>query len=187
MSAIYVGYTTLTLPGWERFAPEVKVPANYKDPIKIAAFIEEAKKRQAAEASMQVLTGAIGDLAVSDSKGETHKMTAQEFIKLFPDPGNCLVCYKPLNLLRFVVAQLVVEGKTPPVWAVRSETFGTALLDGGDTVRVIDPIRALIGHNADDAANLRAVVQRFNLDGKANPGAEWLAVLAMKAGNLIGV
>lgn len=186
MAAIYAGYTTLTLPGWERFAAEVKAPSNYKDPVKIQAFIEDAKKRQAMEASEKVLTGAIADLAVSDSKGEVHKMDVTEFIKLFPQPGDCLVCFRPFHLLRFLVAQLAANGTTPPSWMIRSETFGVSLL-GNDAVRIIDPVRALVGHEAAEEANLMAFVQRFNLNVKATPGAEWLAVMAMQAGKLIGV
>ncbi len=176
----------MTLPGWERFAPEVKVPANYKDPVKIQSFIEDAKKRQAMEASEKVLTGAIADLVVSDNKGEVHKMDVSEFIKLFPNPGNCLVCFKPFHLLRFLVAQMAVVGQVPPAWMVRSETFGVSLL-GNDEVRIVDPVRALIGHEATEETNLMAFVQRFNLNVKANPGAEWMAVMAMQAGKLIGV
>jgi len=187
MASIYAGYTTLTLPGWERFAPEVKAPANYKDPVKIQSFIEEAKKRQAMEASEKVLTGAVADLAVSDNKGEVHKMGTMEFIKLFPNPGNCLVCFKPFHLLRFLVAQMAVVGQVPPAWMVRSETFGMPLLEGCDTIRVVDPVRALIGHEAAEETNLMAFTQRFNLNVEANPGAGWLAVMAMRAGKLIGV
>ena len=186
MASIYAGYTTLALPGWERFAPEIKAPANYKDPVKIQSFIEDAKKRQALDASDKVLTGAVADLAVSDSKGEVHKMEPSEFVNLFPQPGNCLVCFKPFHLLRFLVAHMAVNGMTPPSWMVRSETFGTSLL-GNDEVRIVDPVRALIGHEVAEETNLMGFVQRFGINVKANPGAEWMAVMAMQAGKLIGV
>ena len=185
MVSIYAGYTTLTLPGWERFAEEVKAPANYKDPVKIASFIEDAKKRRALEASEKVLTGMIADLAISDDKGVAKKITIEEFIGLFPGSGNRLVCYKPYHLLRFVVAHLAAAGKVPPAWAVRSEPFGASVL-GNEEVAIVDPIRALIGHAAEDEANLPAFVQRFNIKFIAS-GAEAQALLALKAGNLIGV
>jgi hypothetical protein len=186
MASIYAGYTTLTLPGWERFAPEVKAPANYKDPVKIQAFIEDAKKRQAMDASGKVLTGALADLAVCDNKGEVHKMSVSEFISLFPSPGNRLVCYRPFNLLRFVVAQLIGAGKSPAAWMVRSETFGNALL-GNEEVSIFDPVRAVIGHEADDEANLLAFVTRFSIKVEAPAGAEAMAFLAMKTGQMLGV
>ena len=186
MASIYAGYTTIPIPGWERFAPEVKAPSNYKDPVKISEFIEAAKKRQAMDASGKVLTGALADLAVCDSKGEVHKVTVQEFVMLFPTPGNRLVCYRPFNLMRFIVAQLVSEGKTPSSWMVRSETFGSSLL-GNEEVAILDPVRALIGHDADDEANLLAFVNRFGIKVEAPAGAEAMAFLAMKTGQMLGV
>ena len=69
---------------------------------------------------------------------------------------------------------------------VRSETFGNALL-GNEEVSIFDPVRAVIGHEADDEANLLAFVTRFSIKVEAPAGAEAMAFLAMKTGQMLGV
>jgi hypothetical protein len=76
MSAIFVGYRTITSPDFSDFVVEPKAPKNYKDPEKISAYIEEARAETRASASSKPFTGIFEEASIclyddgADSKKE---------------------------------------------------------------------------------------------------------------------
>jgi len=90
MPTVYVGYTLTTRPDWEQYVGEIKAPGNYKDPVKIEAYKEEAKKKRAAEAAERVLTGQLDEMIVVTSKGVREPVTGavQFFEQLLAGPRS---------------------------------------------------------------------------------------------------
>lgn len=189
MPELYVGYTLKARPDWESYVGEIKAPGNYKDPVKIAAYIDDAKKRKAAEASERVLTGQLDELMVIARGDRITVDGAVAFFDTVMADYTTIVCVKPFHLLRILVAEYVVETKKPaPKWAVRSETFGHPLLltKKETDITIIDPVRALVGSTSEEQTDPDTFMKRFDLKVEG-AGAERMVNLAKEAGKLIGV
>ena len=191
MGAIYAGYTLRAAEGWDKLVSEPKAPSNWKDSVKIANYIVEAKKKQAEEAADRVLTGEIDKIAIYQG-GDVIDVEPGAFFSFFPH-HDTLVCVKPLHLLRMLVAYSVTEFGALPKdarWAVRSETSALPLLLRKDEkdVRIIDPIRALVCSTAADNTDPQAFLTRFNLGAISGEvgSAGWLAALARAGAELLG-
>jgi hypothetical protein len=59
-------------------APEFTAPANYKDPVKVAAYIEDARREWLAKAALSPLTGSILLAAVAEDDGPVEFIEGDE-------------------------------------------------------------------------------------------------------------
>lgn len=95
----YIYFDIETIPtqdplAHERLAKNIKAPANYKDPDKIAAYIEEAAKDVVAKTSFDGFEGHVCAIAMSNDGGEWRrcitglhgeKAMIEEFFGLFDE------------------------------------------------------------------------------------------------------
>lgn len=61
---------------------EIRPPANYKDPEKIAAYILKARQEMIAEMSLSPLTGRIVCIGIADESGDVTFVTLEEVVKI---------------------------------------------------------------------------------------------------------
>lgn len=70
-SAIFIGHKTVVSPDFANFVVEPKAPKNYKDPAKIADYVQEAKNEIMNNSSFKPFTGTIEEICicVDDQEG----------------------------------------------------------------------------------------------------------------------
>jgi len=64
MGAIFIGHKTIVSPDFSQFAVEPKAPKNYKDPAKIADYVQEAKNEIMNNSSFKPFTGMIEEICI---------------------------------------------------------------------------------------------------------------------------
>jgi len=161
MSTVAVGFTTKLIPNWRELMVPVRAPRNYKDPAKIAAYMEGA------EADMEVIAR------------RDPLLTELEEVVLFPEKSEDVALLKYLksfdvisgiDIFHFLdVAlsmELVKDGVLHSHWARRSSVTRTPfLLPVGSAELVpliIDPIMALAGPQPTE--RIPAVITRYKLN-----------------------
>lgn len=63
-SAMFIGHKTVVSPDFANFVVEPKAPKNYKDPVKIADYVQEAKNEIMNNSSFKPFTGTIEEICV---------------------------------------------------------------------------------------------------------------------------
>ena len=64
MSAIFIGHKTIVSPDFSQFVVEPKAPKNYKDPAKIADYVQDAKNEIMNNSSFKPFTGMIEEICI---------------------------------------------------------------------------------------------------------------------------
>jgi predicted PolB exonuclease-like 3'-5' exonuclease len=97
----------------EHLCPEFKAPANYKDPEKIAASIEEQKNAWMERGALSALTGQVLAIGIR-SNGETRILheggeyqVLKDFWRLVEDCSNQFVTMVGYNINRFDIPFLI--------------------------------------------------------------------------------
>jgi hypothetical protein len=76
--AIILDIETIAIDGAGALSEPVSAPANYKDPVKIAAYIEEAQKAQTDKAALYPWTARVAALGWIDNDGRETVMLGQD-------------------------------------------------------------------------------------------------------------
>jgi len=75
-----VGFEAEVRPDWEKYTPEFKAPANYKDQLKKDEYVVDAKRRFTEKAKLLMLTGSLRRIFLRCSDG----------VFVQPPPGEAL-------------------------------------------------------------------------------------------------
>jgi len=97
MNAVFIGYRTTVSPDFYEFVSEPRAPKNYKDPEKIAAYLEEAKIEIMNTSANKPFTGIFEEASICSyndgSNSESEEFTCLDTYKGvsdFPDFVNTL-------------------------------------------------------------------------------------------------
>lgn len=74
MATTYVGWTSREREDWKSFAPPVKAPSNYRDPVKIKEYVDEREQIAIADARTGALTGRLLRVVTIDVEGEKSEI-----------------------------------------------------------------------------------------------------------------
>lgn len=194
MSIYCVGATYDLQPNWQLFVQKPKAPSNYKDPAKIAAYVDEAWIRLGNAAAREPLTGKFAQVFVTKrSKSGEWEPGGKEGAPVLAQLENPEVIFG-LDLRAFlrlaVVDYVTRKGALDHAyrWACLGDA-GQPLLEDARAVRLIDPVRALTGLRHDEVS-LEGFVNRFRLCFAAPENylstASGQCVLASVAAGLLG-
>jgi hypothetical protein len=70
MSTYFVGTIFKPRDDWQNIAVEPQAPSNYRDPAKIAAFVENAREEQRGDVAVAAITGKLHSVCVLDEDQE---------------------------------------------------------------------------------------------------------------------
>lgn len=183
--SLYIGYTTATDPVQEDFVDAPKAPSNWKDANKIIDYEVAARAKAVEESANKPLTGAISDMAVLcgnldkyevlELKGKSRLAALQKHIseaRVHSDAfakRPLIFVTKPSLFLRLLIIEhfnTVKEGLARDMlWTVRSEvnSYPYMSFDPDRAPRVVDPIRALVGSQAEGLGWV-AAAKRFGIE-----------------------
>jgi hypothetical protein len=192
---IAIGCEFSPVSNWEEVLPEIKAPSNYKDPLKIEAYIQNKREELFnGKAAIEPLTGFIYKAVVADDNETAcegrvvqieHKSSiatglvayvdkmlrnAKEFDVAFPVVGLRLLdtlCIAAMELLGNTKGK---KAEQLPVWLVRRPLPGN----------FIDPIMALTGSADTDPY---AVARRLDYPVEQLDTAEGQAKFALYLGH----
>jgi hypothetical protein len=95
ISLLFVGYKTCTIPDVEKFTPEFKAPAHWKDKAKIEAAVTEKREAFQAEAHLQPYTGTFDEVVLIDAKNQK----SLRYVRGAADEGKSPVSVRVRNYL----------------------------------------------------------------------------------------
>ena len=91
----YCGFEFAALDGWESYVGEVKAPSNYKDPVKIATYINKRMEELEETAGRHPLAGSVSRaVIVKDGKtvfDENGQFVGTKFLEFILKDSNVQV------------------------------------------------------------------------------------------------
>jgi len=196
VSIYCVGATYDLLPNWQLFVQKPRAPSNYKDQVKIAAYVDEAWIKLGNAAAHEPLTGKLDRVCIMKrAKPGDWQPVGKEGLPVlaqFEEPkvivGVDLRAFFRLAVIDYVTRKGALDEDY--AWACLGDT-GQPLLEGARVVRFIDPVRALTGLKPDEVS-LEGFMNRFQLSlaGPEHfpPGtAGGQCCIAIAAAKLLGI
>lgn len=149
MASLYLDISTSALPNAADYLDTPRPPSNWKDPAKIAAFIEEKRAERLADAALDLdlcqITGVAwalnGDVAAHVTHGtDDQERTLIACIAQFVKDGHELVTF---NGRSFDVPVLKRRAKYLGIWfpAISTDRFKSPVIDLLSTLSEHDPQR----------------------------------------------
>jgi hypothetical protein len=192
MRKLYVGFTSSARADAEEFLPEVKAPSNYKDPAKIAAYIQDARERSYIEASARPLTSSLASYHLLSADGTSDPApvapTGNIHVLAFVGHYDVLIGWRIYEFIRLARIDYIdrfgaLDADTR--WSILAEVSGVPFLEPSARIRFFDPVRAVVGSLAEDSTDPTLFVKRFKL--KVGGGsAEQIARFSYQAARLLG-
>jgi hypothetical protein len=187
MRKLFVGFTVKARADAEKYLPKPRAPINYKDAAKIAEYERAALEKSINEAAQKPLTGALASVCFLDDTGKNledkqHPLAVAGHYDMLI---GCLV-YDFVRLARIDYIDRHGQLDVDTVWSVLSDT-GVPFLEPSARIRLIDPVRALVGSSAEDNTNPVLVANRFDLVAHGATDAESLAILARNVSIKLGI
>ena len=192
----FCGFEFVALPGWEAYVGEVKHPSNYKDPEKIALYINSRMEELSATANTHPLAGGIRRAVIikdgANVFDEVGQFVGTKFLEfIFKDSGlqidstkraSLLVagCYIRTALRMSALEYISINGTLPFAlhWALEIDPdFRYNRMPG-----FMDPVSVFAGSSTHGPA---AVANRFKLPVNID-NAESLAVLTSQLSARLG-
>jgi hypothetical protein len=167
----FIGFETKARDDWETYATPVVAPRNYKDPIKIAEYVDKARAQQVEDCRDGMLTGAFAEIraqTVEVGNGDNRGPVA-EFRLPWPEKpvlsclrdfeGGLVVCRSKLFLQLAVAEAIDRDGCLPYRGLEQSALNDMQLKQSGNgefSGWTSDPLRLLT--NGDDP---HAILRRW--------------------------
>jgi len=177
-SIAYVGYTTRPRDGWERFAPPVKAPSNYKDPEKIASYEAAMRDKQFREAATGVMQCELDDMVVLDSEGTVldgrQDHGVNKVLDYLSDHTHVAVIGATLWRYAVLTAQFTAGKRLKPnhQWLAISLRNGFPFLaDAEQWVIMFDPVHAILCTTTFDD-KLPSVAEAYGFQGGTDTAEE---------------
>lgn len=173
MSALFIDIETGPLPPGqlEKLMPEFEAPANYKDPEKIKAAIEEKRAKFAESAALDAKTGRIVVAGFSQESDPNHIYTSTETqyiakaLQEFTDSGDLVIGWNIKGFdLPFIIQRCLIEGVKPP--RLRNLFHGRYYWNDN----IIDLMELWCCGREFSGNGLDAVSKAFGLEGKNGDG-----------------
>lgn len=165
MSMYCVSATYRPRDNWQMQVQAPEAPSNYKDPVKIAAYVEAAWSRKSKAAAQEPVTGCFESVLVCVKRGDVwesvENKTGSAVLELLERP-EVIYGLEIRSFMRMAVAELAVKRilSAAQRWAVLDE-FGRSL-DVSSKVQFVDPVKALTGQHVDQLS-LPAFAAQFRL------------------------
>lgn len=203
----FVGYTTTAIPGAENLLPQISAPKNYKDPLKIQEYIEEATRKARAELMDDPITGMLHKVSVlrrnNKDEPEVAKLPWPEVPVLeLLNTYQLLVILQPSRFMRFAIADALnkqTKLTNDTMWAYRALGPSESSLN---SPVIVDPMRMFVAgaYVGDDVERVmvrhresfdkdihKAILQQAGaMEARAGDPSLLLAYKALALGSMMG-
>jgi len=144
---VCVGYVSETRDDWEKFAPDITPPSNYKDAAKIKTYVKNAREKQLNTADTATLLCRFRDFYAIDENGkgtELMRGARMAYLSRFTD-----IAVMGGSLMRhLLMREQIEEGRKlypEHLWTVMSLRTGYPFLVGAERAKnIFDPVHALL-------------------------------------------